>query len=561
MSKYVKLDIYGKWAFLVILCAILLRVLLIYLQWPFNNSDEGTMNLMALHIAFNGEHPSFFYGQSYMGSMEAYIGALLFRLFGVSLFVTRLGLLLPFALFLFCLYRLTSRLYTKPFALFVIALLSLGSAAIIRRQLVAIGGYPEIIMLGALLFLLAYRLARVPCEGSGIGRWLLHGFWGLVAGFALWTDPLLLPYIATSGLLLLIFCSRELLRGAVVALVLGVALGGMPLIVYNLTAEPGKDSLSVLFMLSSLGYHGQQIPFSKNILGTFFLSLPYATGIYPGCAVSDFPFFAETVQHPLRCLVSQGAWGVGYMLLWTFALGATIVALRRLSAAERQERVRQATRLLLLVAAGLALVLYLRSPMSALDPTTNARYLVCLLISTPAVLWPLWRGLASLDMRSVRLKRVLPALCLGSLLLVGTCFLLGTAAIFGSVPEAQADFQQQRLLAENLLRLGATRIYTDYWTCHRLVFESRERIICSGITSDLQQDSDRYKPYRSQVQAAAHPFYVFPLASEQAQKFPDFLRSRGIEYRSWRFNGYVAYLPAQPVGVPVPGGSYDDQDI
>src|SRR5438067_10655933 len=77
----------------LVIGATLLRFILIRLNWPFTNSDEGTMDLMALHIAFRGEHPIFFYGQEYMGPLEAYIGALLFHLFGVSVFTLRLGLL------------------------------------------------------------------------------------------------------------------------------------------------------------------------------------------------------------------------------------------------------------------------------------------------------------------------------------------------------------------------------------------------------------------------------------------------------------------------------------
>ena len=46
----------------IILCATLLRLLLVGLHWPLFNSDEGTMGLIALHIAFRGEHPIFYYG-------------------------------------------------------------------------------------------------------------------------------------------------------------------------------------------------------------------------------------------------------------------------------------------------------------------------------------------------------------------------------------------------------------------------------------------------------------------------------------------------------------------
>ena len=87
-----------------------------------------------------------------MGPLEAYLGAGLFHLFGPSLFTLRLGLVLCFVLFLFvCTYLLTSLLYTR-LAVCVLILLSLGSRAVLTQQLLAIGGYPETLLFGSLLF-------------------------------------------------------------------------------------------------------------------------------------------------------------------------------------------------------------------------------------------------------------------------------------------------------------------------------------------------------------------------------------------------------------------------
>src|SRR5260370_8920150 len=90
-----------------------IRVAVISLGWQTTNSDEDTMGLMALHIAYRGEFPVFFYGQNYMGALEAYIGALLFHLLGPSLFSLRLGLVSLSDLFLLVMYLLTRLLSTK----------------------------------------------------------------------------------------------------------------------------------------------------------------------------------------------------------------------------------------------------------------------------------------------------------------------------------------------------------------------------------------------------------------------------------------------------------------
>ncbi|MGZ3609197.1 MAG: hypothetical protein ACXVBU_03955, partial [Ktedonobacteraceae bacterium] len=81
------------WMFAIVAAATLARFLLIYFNWPVTNSDEGNMGLLALHVAFQGDHPTFFYGLPYMAPLEGYIAAPLFRIFGISLFTLRIGLL------------------------------------------------------------------------------------------------------------------------------------------------------------------------------------------------------------------------------------------------------------------------------------------------------------------------------------------------------------------------------------------------------------------------------------------------------------------------------------
>src|SRR5260370_31513964 len=70
--KQLKIGSYGIWACIIIVVATLLRIVLITQGWPHSNSDEDTMGM---HIAYNGEHPIYFYGQQYMGTLEAYVAA------------------------------------------------------------------------------------------------------------------------------------------------------------------------------------------------------------------------------------------------------------------------------------------------------------------------------------------------------------------------------------------------------------------------------------------------------------------------------------------------------
>ncbi|HJT59439.1 MAG TPA: hypothetical protein VJ761_23220, partial [Ktedonobacteraceae bacterium] len=100
------LDIQDLCAIAIIILGVLIRIVLLSQGWPHTTMDEGTMGQMAVHIAKDGQRPIFFYGQAYMGSLEAYLAAPLFQLFGASLFTLRLGLVLLFTIFLTAMYLL-----------------------------------------------------------------------------------------------------------------------------------------------------------------------------------------------------------------------------------------------------------------------------------------------------------------------------------------------------------------------------------------------------------------------------------------------------------------------
>src|SRR5579864_3509500 len=100
------LSVQGLCALGVLALGCGIRLTLIALGWPHTNFDEGTVGQMAMNIALRGEHPAFFYGQDYMGSLQAYLGAAFFHLFGVSLFSLRLGTVLLDTLFLISMYAL-----------------------------------------------------------------------------------------------------------------------------------------------------------------------------------------------------------------------------------------------------------------------------------------------------------------------------------------------------------------------------------------------------------------------------------------------------------------------
>ena len=117
----------------------------------------------------------------------------------------------------------------------------------------------------------------------------------------------------------------------------------------------------------------------------------------------------------------------------------------------------------------------------------------------------------------------------------------GTIRTFANIPAARVAYQQEGTLVQELLKIGATRIYSEYWTCNRLTFRSREQIICSVLDDQLKPGFDRYMPYRFIVRAAPHPTYIFPLGSKPALALKQLMQSSSTPYRVYTFEGYVVY--------------------
>jgi hypothetical protein len=545
--------IYGRVAIAIIAIASLLRVLLIGKGYLVTNSDESTMGLMALHIAYRGEHPTFFYGQNYMGSLEAYLGVLFFHLFGTSIFSLRLGLVLLYTLFLISMYLLTSLLYSRGLALVSLVLLGLGSDGMIRQELWAIGGYPETLLFGALVLLLASWLALSSSRGASQSYpwWRYGGYvgWGLAAGLGLWSDLLIIPFVLLSALLLLIGCWREWRTWAVPCLLLGLVIGALPLISYNLSALPGQDSLSVLLRIRDTD-RVNNLPGVNQVIGAFFVSLPIITGANRSCPVSGGKQITFAGPHPFQCVLEYTSWGLAFTLLWIIATAIAITALWNLRTQvaaqewtdeKRQAAMRHFARLALLGSAGLTMLLYAISSNAAYLPQSNDRYLVGMLIAFPAVLSPLWFVTGrTANGSGIRLAGRWLATCL-----IVLAFLTGTLRIFQSLPADQSANRLQVALMHDLLRQNITRIYSEYWTCNRTIFQSNERIICAvvNVNGQITRGGNRYTPYVATVQADPHAAYVLPTNSLLATTFARLIAHKGVRYHHFAFDNYQIYVP------------------
>jgi hypothetical protein len=556
--KHLHIGTYELAAFAIIACAVGLRIFLDANHLPTSSSDEGTFGIEALHIAFQGQHPIFMYGQNYMGALESYVAVPFIWLFGASLFTFRFGMIFLFTLFLTSMYLLTKLLYSRRMALATLGVLALGSSTIMLSELRAMGGEIETMLFGSLSILLALWLAlTATVERRQQKRWQRHYAyigWGLVVGLGLWSDMLVAPFVLAGGLILLACCYREWRSRAIPCIIAGTAIGGFPLIYYNLTAPLSQNSVAIA--LSIQGGHNAvdgivsgHIPILQHLSGTFLYSLPDITGYIKVCDLNVLPFYGHTSSDTLLCTIPQGGWSLLYISLLLVSIAMALVPLWRLlnalwfgreiwSEEQRQAAVMHFARLMLIGSGVLTIILFLISPLTAVKPT-NTRYLVGLLVIIPAMLWPIWKGL-SLRVDTTMFKSLLAVSSYTLLLLIVIGNVGVTVSMLQTLPADQATYQSDMVLIHDLEQRGITRFYSEYWTCYRLAFESNEKIICSVIDLSFHLAGvNRISSYVTRVAADLQAPYLLPDGQyvSIADQNPTFAK----HYRRIVLDGYVLY--------------------
>ncbi|MEU1358880.1 hypothetical protein ABZ356_03460 [Micromonospora zamorensis] len=509
------------------LAGVVYRLVLTLFTVPVSNSDEATFGLAALHIGQGRERPVFLYGQHYMGMLESYLAAPLLAVAGPSWPVLRLPMLALYALFLYLIHRLTRRLCTPWFATFVVGLLALGGERVVRDQITVVGGRPEVKPAVLLMLLITVRLAA----GTVRRRRLAVAVFGLLVGLAVWSDWLILPYLAVAGLALVWAVRRELLGWSGLLLVVGAVVGLAPMLVDNLRAGPGEDSLSVFREVSTRA--GPTPPWSDRIRGGLLEGVPLAHGLCPvgGC----------------------GRWqqwfGVLYPVLLVVGAVLAVLAYRRAAAAPRGERVGPVVQLALVAGAALTLLSYVRSPLAATSPLDNARYLSVLQLSLPAVLWPLWMAAVACWRGTVgALGRLTGALSTAVLAaLTATTVVITVLFAATDTGASRTEERGARELAAALRADGPHEVYGDYWTCNRLIFNTDETVVCGVLDGDLSPGQNRYRPYWRQVGRAERPGYVVEVDSPMDRRLRRLLADRADTAPVREVGGYRVYHPDTPV--------------
>jgi 4-amino-4-deoxy-L-arabinose transferase-like glycosyltransferase len=517
----------------VLLMLALKAALLIGERVPFN-SDEAVVALMARHI-LGGARPVFFYGQAYMGSLDAWLVAGGFAIFGQQVWVIRLVQALLYAGVLLTTARLGREILHSAWAGALAALLlAIPTVNVTLYTTASLGGYGEALLIGNLILLTSLSLRHHIEQGHpALGVWL---GWGFLVGLGLWAFGLTLIYSLPAGIYLLVWLQRGLRkqsmrwRGLAVALIaalVGFCLGAAPWLAY--AAQNGFSAL-----LAELGGGAiagvEQLPWLLKVfqhtVNLFLLGFTVTFGLRP-------PWSVDWLAWPLLPLA---------LIFWMLVVAWMLVEVRRRDVA-RPER-------LMLAGVGMTLVLtFIFTPFGA-DP--SGRYFTPLAI--PLALF----GGALLEKVGER-KAWLAPMLLGLALafnLWGTvqCALRYPPGITTQFyAPTQVDHRYDEALIDFLQAHGKTRGYTNYWVAYPLAFLSNEELIFVPhlpYHTDLRYTArdDRYPPYTAQVAAAPRTAYI----TTHNPTLDDVLRagftSLGVTWQEEKIGDYqIYYALSRPV--------------
>lgn len=482
---------------------------------PFN-ADEAIVALMAKHI-LQGERPIFFYGQSYMGSLDAYLIAAGFALFGQHIWVIRLVQALLYLGFLYTLFLVGKEAFdNEKIGVWAVVLSAIPVVNVTLYTTITLGGYGEALLLGNLILLTALRLEK---SSSGWLVWGL-GFW---IGLGVWCNAITLVYSLPAGIFVLVnwFKRRDVLffvEKSALAL-LGVLFGALPLWIY--AAQHGFFSLLA------------------DLLGSPTVSDPYPWIVKIGMYLTWFILFAIPVTWGFR-----PPWSVDWLVppLIPFALVAWLAVLvwiyRCLSQPSSQR-----SHWWLITGVGWSLMFAYVFTQFSKDP--SGRYFLPLYI-------PLILGAAHFMVQS-SVPKWARMVVFASLL---TYFIAGNVVCAIRTPPGftsqfdattRIDRQYEMELIRFLQEQGETRGYTHYWVAYPLAFESNETLIFVPdlpyhLNLSYTPRDNRYEPYNCLVNESKRVAYI---TTQQTERLNALLRqqfaAKGITWQEKSIGDYLVF--------------------
>jgi hypothetical protein len=482
------------------------------------DGDEAIVGLMGKHILEGKGVPVFYYGQHYMGSLEALMASVSFALFGMSPFTLQLVPLVWSIALVPLVYLIGQLVMGRRAGLTAAILMAVPPPALIVWSSKARGGFIEIVFLGTLAIYLAILWLRDSTE-----RVRYPAALGFVLGLGWWVNNQIAYAIAAIGIFALCHLviaplvdtvtgrgaagsARRLLSAGVVG-TLSFLVGGSAYWIYNI--QRGFPSAG-MFGLSTYDV------FREHLDGLRFTALPMLIGAKRFWQRGYAFLGAHELAWALYILPIFAVCAIRWRR-WLSLLGGRV---------DRREPVE----LFVLFCCACCGIFALSS--------------YGWLVQAPRYLLPLYPALfILLGVAATYLSRVSSA---ASNLFVTSivCFNL-VAAYFPERATAGEPvvFAGQRVerdhqpLIEALNRLGIQRVRTNYWIGYRLAFETAEKVTFSMLA---EPDQVRIPDYEKVTEdRGALPLV---LVESEASIVRPALRKLGYAFSEERAGGYYIFF-------------------
>jgi hypothetical protein len=536
--------------------AALLKIgLLLSDSIPFN-SDEAIVALMAKHI-LKGERPFFFYGQAYMGSLDAYLIAVVYKILGEQVWGVRIVQIVLYSLTLITTailgFQVTGKWKVGVLAAWLLVIPNVNTTL---YTTVSLGGYGEMLVIGNLVLITTLKIGRDMTEKRDklvLFPWFALGF---LCGFGLWVFGLTLVYAIPAFIYLawLLFRSRENVNAWLVSetsssftttgygtnqidfflnqskilgfTFVGIAIGALPWWAYaqyqgvsNLLIELGGGAISGV---ESLGLLDQ---FLRHLINLILFGSTVMLGLRP-------PWEIRWLFLPLAPLVL-----VFWIGVIVFAIKKTSLDLKiRLGDPEYSHAP------LLFGVIMMVFVAFILSPFGA-DP--SGRYflptaVIMALFGSQAV----WKRHASWGKYIWIAVSLIILFNLGGTIQAARSIPPGITTQFDVVTQVDHSYDQE--LIRFLDRNGEYTGYSNYWVSYPLAFHSGEQMIFIPrlpYHQDFRYTSrdDRYKPYELLVQNSDRAAYITTNNPNLDQTIRSGLISIGVKWNEAQIGDYRIY--------------------
>lgn len=246
------------------------------------DADEAIVGLMGKHFLEGGKITTFYYGQHYMGSLEALLAGLSFSFFGISSFALKL---VPFTFSLFLLWALfvlTNKIYGRAPAWICAVLAAFPAQILVDWGAKARGGFVEIVVLGALATILFLNWLET--------RRVKFIFWcGFLLGVGWWWNNQIVFFMTALGIYGLFAVKLKEVFKVGSAAFLSFFIGGLPFWVYNInhsfiSFNTLSDSAGGKFWPQVEGFFTHSIPMLAGVRRFYHDTdlLPYGSFVFYG---------------------------------------------------------------------------------------------------------------------------------------------------------------------------------------------------------------------------------------------------------------------------------------